>query len=66
MSDYDNGFARAQRAYDMQSDDSDSEEPLEGDLDQEMMDNQHEDIDDIERLFIAAKLIIIDEMGGLQ
>lgn len=64
MSDYgDNGFARAQRAYDMQSDDSDEEEP---EIDQEQIDNQYEDIDKIERLFIAAKLIYIDEMGGLQ
>lgn len=56
------GFARAQKAYDMQSDDCE-EEP---EIDQEMIENQYEDIDDVERLFIAAKLIYIDRMGGLQ
>jgi hypothetical protein len=58
---YDNGFAQAQRSYDNQSDDDSSFSE-----DQEEIDNQYEEIDDIERLFIAAKLIIIAEMGGLQ
>jgi hypothetical protein len=50
MSDYDNGMERAQRSYDMQSDDR--EEDLE--IDQEEIDNQYEDIDSIEKLFIRA------------
>jgi hypothetical protein len=49
-------FESAQRLYDMQSDDSSFSDE---ELDQEEIDNQYEDIDKAERLFVQAKKLIL-------